>query len=108
MISSCLHLNFTNLILMQLFFRLINQMQAVFSNSIGCYESDEIGKDLNGGSKIHHLIHEHFPHEIEKIRSSDDDLYQQIKLAIVNIRGEYLFMKFKILIFYFLILSIYI
>ncbi|XP_044012242.1 dynamin-1-like [Aphidius gifuensis] len=66
---------------------LMNQLEAVFINAIGCYESDNIGKSLNNGSKIHYLMHEHFPQEIEKIKLSDDDLCQQIKLAILNIRG---------------------
>ncbi|XP_044012237.1 dynamin-1-like [Aphidius gifuensis] len=66
---------------------LINQLKAVFSNSIGCYESDDIGKSLNGGFKIHHLMHEHFSQEIDKIKLSDDDLCKSIKLAILNIRG---------------------
>ncbi|KAF7990479.1 hypothetical protein HCN44_000284 [Aphidius gifuensis] len=36
---------------------LFDQVKAVFSNSIGCYESDDIGKSFNGGYKIYWLIH---------------------------------------------------
>ncbi|XP_044010231.1 dynamin-like [Aphidius gifuensis] len=66
---------------------LFDQVKAVFSNSIGCYESDDIGKSFNGGYKIYWLIHKRFPQEIEKNKLSDDDLHVRITLAINNIRG---------------------
>ncbi|KAM6921756.1 dynamin 3a isoform 2-T2 [Xenentodon cancila] len=43
--------------------------------------------NLSGGARINKLFHEHFPHELLKIKSDEKKLRQEINYAIRNVHG---------------------
>lgn len=67
---------------------MIHKLKGQFRNEIGCYESEDTGEVLNGGSKINSLIHENFPKEIAKMTLDNRKLREKIAISIANIRGE--------------------
>ncbi|XP_044003391.1 dynamin-like isoform X2 [Aphidius gifuensis] len=70
-----------------LMIQMIDKLRLQFANTIGCYESHEIGEFLNGGSKICHLMHEKLSEEISALTSAGNNtVRREIKLAILNIR----------------------
>ncbi|KAF7990472.1 hypothetical protein HCN44_000277 [Aphidius gifuensis] len=59
----------------------------MFNNEIGFYESDQVSKTPNGGSKINRLMHEDLPLDIACVTLADEELRNEIVGTIQNIRG---------------------
>lgn len=66
---------------------MVHKLRADYENSIGNYNSEEIGETLNGGSKISRIMHKKFSSTIAEMTLNNKQLRKKIKLAILNIRG---------------------